>query len=344
MNNDKKENKLYLKNSLYDVIVNHSFQGKIPPERELSERLGVNRFTLRKALDELIAEGKLYRKPRKGTYIFQLHTKVVGFVADMGKHHPYGNMMSVICGVCRELEKANVMVRFINPKNLEELPSLIRQYDLDACILGYNDHPDAGKVLGFLPEELRNKIVFVSSWAYFMREQNISHNYVEMAPIGSARVEHILRAGGKNLCIATEKGNPSLRDIKGQLESSHLPFREEFVLDEKKSFKTRLQKLLQEKKIDSILLDGFYRGIFDDFFEILQDTPDFSGPVSLPYTREVRYRAERYPHINAKLIYSYQMTEALGEEAAKMAVRIVNSNSWQEPRFVEGTFLKEDKK
>ena len=130
MNNGKKESKLHLKNSLYDVIVDHSFHGKIPPERELSERLGVNRFTLRKALDELIAEGKLYRKPRKGTYIFQLHTKVVGFVADMGKLHPYGNMMSVICGVCRELEKANVMIRFINPKNLEELCSLIRTHHI----------------------------------------------------------------------------------------------------------------------------------------------------------------------------------------------------------------------
>ena len=81
MNTDKKENRILLKNTLFDIIVNHSYQGKVPPERVLSELLGVNRFTLRKSMDELISEGKLYRKPRKGTYILQLHTKALSACA-----------------------------------------------------------------------------------------------------------------------------------------------------------------------------------------------------------------------------------------------------------------------
>ena len=199
MNNATKENRLSLKNTLFDIIVNHSCQGKIPPERVLSELLKVNRFTLRKYLEELIAEGKLYRKPRKGTYVLQLHTKVVGLVTDMGKLHPYGNMMSVISGICRELEKANYLIRFINPRDMEELPLLIRQYDLDACILGYSDHPEAKKILDHIPEEFRHKIIFVSAWAYWMKIQEQSFNYVEMAPIGAERVRHIAKAGGRKI-------------------------------------------------------------------------------------------------------------------------------------------------
>jgi GntR family transcriptional regulator len=41
----------------------------IPPERRLSEQLGVSRLTLRAALDELVAEGYLTRRHGSGTYV-----------------------------------------------------------------------------------------------------------------------------------------------------------------------------------------------------------------------------------------------------------------------------------
>lgn len=42
---------------------------RIPPERELSERLGVNRLTLRRALRELEGRGLLSRRPGLGTFV-----------------------------------------------------------------------------------------------------------------------------------------------------------------------------------------------------------------------------------------------------------------------------------
>ena len=69
MKQTKKENRITLRKKLFDIIINHAEQGKIPPERILAEMLNVNRFTLRQCLEELIEEGKLYRKPRKGTYV-----------------------------------------------------------------------------------------------------------------------------------------------------------------------------------------------------------------------------------------------------------------------------------
>lgn len=42
---------------------------QLPSERELSERLGVNRMTLRRALGMLAAQGLLVRKQGKGTYV-----------------------------------------------------------------------------------------------------------------------------------------------------------------------------------------------------------------------------------------------------------------------------------
>src|SRR4030067_643653 len=42
---------------------------RIPPERELSEMLGVNRLTLRRALRELEGRGLLRRRPGLGTFV-----------------------------------------------------------------------------------------------------------------------------------------------------------------------------------------------------------------------------------------------------------------------------------
>jgi len=41
----------------------------IPPERELTERFGVSRITVRQALADLVSEGVLYRKHGRGTFV-----------------------------------------------------------------------------------------------------------------------------------------------------------------------------------------------------------------------------------------------------------------------------------
>src|ERR671913_1013572 len=43
--------------------------GRLPPERDLSEALGVSRTELRKALGTLEAEGQIWRHVGKGTFV-----------------------------------------------------------------------------------------------------------------------------------------------------------------------------------------------------------------------------------------------------------------------------------
>jgi len=42
---------------------------RLPGERELAVRLGVARMTLRKAIDDLVAEGRVERRPGSGTFV-----------------------------------------------------------------------------------------------------------------------------------------------------------------------------------------------------------------------------------------------------------------------------------
>ena len=69
-------------------LLNEFYPGqKIPSERALSERFGVARMTLRHAIEGLILEGKLERRPGSGTYIsnqcYSLSARCRSFSSEM---------------------------------------------------------------------------------------------------------------------------------------------------------------------------------------------------------------------------------------------------------------------
>lgn len=71
------------------AIVAREFEGRLPPERELAERYGVARATLREALGVLVARGLLTRRQGSGTYINDDTDRRTAEVwSDMVARHP----------------------------------------------------------------------------------------------------------------------------------------------------------------------------------------------------------------------------------------------------------------
>ena len=163
----------------------------------------------------------------------------------------------------------------------------------------------------------------------------VEYNYVEMASVGKLRVRQILENGGKTPAIITVKDNPSLPDIRKELEKHDLPWDETLLIHDEKKVKKLLDKWIREKKADSVMCDGISNGIFHTLFETLQSHPEFTGPVSISDTRYVRYELKKYPSLPCRICFSHHTTEELGIEAARMALRAAESRKMQPPVFVQ---------
>lgn len=72
--------------------------GRLPPERELSERFSVSRRTLRRALESLEAEALIWRHQGKGTFMGQPPDPTGALAAEIaGETHPLEVMEARLC-------------------------------------------------------------------------------------------------------------------------------------------------------------------------------------------------------------------------------------------------------
>ncbi len=58
-----------IKNMMFEEIQQLEVNDPIPSERVLAETYEASRMTVRKALDELVEEGYIYRDPKRGTFV-----------------------------------------------------------------------------------------------------------------------------------------------------------------------------------------------------------------------------------------------------------------------------------
>ena len=60
---------LFAEKKIKDSIRNFEVDTKLDGERTFAEELGISYMTVRKAVDNLVDDGVLYKIPRRGTYV-----------------------------------------------------------------------------------------------------------------------------------------------------------------------------------------------------------------------------------------------------------------------------------
>jgi DNA-binding FadR family transcriptional regulator len=93
--------------------------GRLPPERELAEALGVSRAELRKALATLEAEGQLWRHVGKGTFLGARPLAAIGDVAQLAKQAGAEDMLRA--RLVLEPQLAALAARHATPAQVEAM-------------------------------------------------------------------------------------------------------------------------------------------------------------------------------------------------------------------------------
>jgi DNA-binding FadR family transcriptional regulator len=93
--------------------------GRLPPERELAEALGVSRAELRKGLAALEAEGQLWRHVGKGTFLGARPLAAIGDVAELARRAGAGDMLRA--RLVLEPQLAGLAARHATPAQVEAM-------------------------------------------------------------------------------------------------------------------------------------------------------------------------------------------------------------------------------
>jgi len=91
----------------------------IPSERELSDKLNVSRYTIRKAIEELVNKGYLYRKQGNGTFVYGKYPSKSKKSNQIGVILPYqrGVSTEIMQGIEMALQETNYRLTIFNTSN-----------------------------------------------------------------------------------------------------------------------------------------------------------------------------------------------------------------------------------
>ena len=167
----KKPVYLTLKAGIEEAIKGMVPNASIPSERELAQQYQVSRMTARKAVDELIKEGKLYRKDKVGTFVAdgKLHEReaeLIGFTAEVAAK----GMTPRTRVVSYEVIKADpFLARRLEIKAGEQVHSLLRVRLGDDIPMTLEHTFIPRQVIPDIPKEVLES----SLYAFFDQQLNI---------------------------------------------------------------------------------------------------------------------------------------------------------------------------
>ena len=117
-------------------IKKNRFGDKLPGERALATRLGFSYMTVRKAVDNLVNEGLLYKIPTKGTFIAdqkanKVKTRTIGYFLDSriagGLSSPYYSM--IFNAIEKQAARKNYSLVYFSDTSTSNLHAVLKKLD-----------------------------------------------------------------------------------------------------------------------------------------------------------------------------------------------------------------------
>jgi GntR family transcriptional regulator len=164
-----------VKEAILDYIQENNLQpnNMLPSERELSELFGVNRLTVRKAMDEMSRQGIIFRQAGKGSFISMPKLKqkllVVTSFSDAIRqtgHTPGARVLEISIRqggpkVCKEMEiePDTTVIKIARLRYVDYVPfSLATSYLKYDLVPGIEDLVESNSFYGLLEEKYHLKL------------------------------------------------------------------------------------------------------------------------------------------------------------------------------------------
>lgn len=127
---------LLVEKHIKEAIESKKLTDKLPGERVLAKELGFSYMTIRKAIENLVNEGVLYKVPTKGAFINteikkRQNTRTIGYFLDSsinsGISSPYYSM--IFAAIEKEATKQGYSLVYFSDNNLDRLDNTLNKLD-----------------------------------------------------------------------------------------------------------------------------------------------------------------------------------------------------------------------
>jgi DNA-binding LacI/PurR family transcriptional regulator len=310
--------------------------GWLPPERELCGDLGVSRGTLRRAIDQLIKEGRVINSPRKGNYISGVKPPLkIGIIFGAGEFSPHIPDPSMLGGELSVLGPAGCAVQIISLRQNPEKE--LAKHDFDG-ILWNNPPLSLCPLIARIIEQ--NEIPLVVPALIFSPGGDkipLPNNLITLdyAAIGELRAAYFIE---KNINTVAYLGDDddavTLNTFISAFEKAGNKFDPAWHIKDIADIPDRLPALIKEKKTTGIVsnggpdrLDILFRAMEENnLAERLEILPDFvSGFPEL---------LKRYPSVKIRAVNTVPHDE-IGAAAAKALLAQIRTGSLSPQILIE---------
>lgn len=212
----------------------------VPSERQLGQELGLSRTTIRRAIDDLVGQGRLERQPGRGTFVAGASSgeaappgsqRVVSVIIPTFAHPYYGEMVN---GIEKEARRFDLRIMVGQSEySTKRESSLLAELAADPSVSGALvvpnkvDQPSKG-VQHFL--SAGKPLVYIGRWPESVACDGVCIDYRRAA---RQAVDHLLELGHEH--IAYVEGLPHLPGFSpydgysDSLRARRLPVRPELV-------------------------------------------------------------------------------------------------------------------
>ncbi len=318
---------IYARQQLLERIGGLSAKGvnRLPPERELCEDFGVSLNTVKKAIRQLIIEGRIVSVVRRGHFIRAVAAETnIGIIIGEGSVSTFLQEPDVMSGILDVLTRRNCLVRLIQLRDPKEAPHMFSQYKIDGCIW-YMPHSSLYPIISKVMKSCNIPIV-VPIMTYKPAEAAklpLNHFTNDFNAVGRVRAEYLLKRGHRNIVYCASNNTGTYDGFLAALKKAGVVQDPDCNIPKIEDIPERLSAILDSGEVTAIISDGG-RNRLEAVFRILNGHPwSRKGELLVDFIgggfAELR---EKYPKVKVSAINFYPHQE-IGIGAAEAIVDAV---------------------